>query len=148
MYTIHHPAQEPSMLPLQKLAWFNLAVFRRRRPGLCALCPLIGPHAALGAFGLCGLWGLGGIFIRRAAGRRSPCWTSATHALRAPCSASAWSFLGVLRRPACHLGGVTYVRGGSTVPVELLPWLVMGGMIVLGVTQSVALLAFYGWSPP
>ena len=131
------------MSPQQKHAWFNLAVFASALAAYLSLIPLIGVSRAFGAFGICGVWGLGVFFYRKKRahlvvderdeqiGRRSVLVAYAAF----------WLFFVA----TCMITwGVLHWRGQNSISIYVLPNLVFGGMFVVVVTQSVATLAQYG----
>jgi hypothetical protein len=131
------------MTPQQKHSWFNLVIFTLALTAYVALIPQLGNPRALGAFGICGFWGLGGLFYRKKRaglvldereeeiGRRS---------LVLAYSVFWLSFVGGCMIP----WGVLHWQGQDSISISVLPHLVFGGMCVVVVTQSVATLAQYG----
>jgi hypothetical protein len=131
--------------PQQKMAWFNLAVFGLAVLVYLGLCPVLGPVPALGAMGVCGFWGLGGVFFRK----RQPGDVVLDErdrliSLRAQL-AGLWVFW------ECFVLGcvggwavIRYWYHRETIAVEVLPLLVFAGMAVFTVAQSIGILVQYG----
>ena len=144
--------------PLQKMAWFNLAVFA----GAVLLYLLAVPALAwsfgrsvataavpaLGVFGLCGLWGFGGKFLRDRQTRRKINLDECDLMIYRQAIIAGWSAFWVIFVAVCMVlwGVVRYVKGNSNVPVDLLPGFVFLGGIVATVTQSIVILVQYGRS--
>ena len=128
----------------QKVAWFNLAVFAAAVVAYGAFVLLWGPLPALGAFGIFGLWGLTPFFYLR---RKSEVLVDERDQivnLRA--ALTGFSIFWLCFVAACMIpwGVLRLYRNQDTVPVDVLPCLVGGGMMVLYVSQSVATLVQYG----
>jgi hypothetical protein len=143
------------LAPLQKLAWFNLVVFAAVVVLYAAAVPLLAWHfhkslaaaavPAMGAFGICGLWGLGSYFLydRR---RHAPVKLDERESLIKQRAAMigmllfwevfVFSCMGVW-------AVLSYVRHQTTLPVGFLPGMVIAGMVVFTVTQSIAILVQY-----
>jgi hypothetical protein len=140
------------LAPLQKLAWFNLAVFAAVVVLYSAAVPLLAWYfhkslavaavPALGLFGICGLWGFGSYFLydRRCRSRVKLDEREALIQQRAAMIGMAlfwevfvFSCMGVW-------AVLSYVRHQTTLPVGFLPGLVFAGMIIFTVTQSIAIL--------
>jgi hypothetical protein len=132
-----------SMTLQQKVAWFNLAVSGAAVLAYVALVPVLGAGPALGAFGICGLWGFSVLFHRRRKGQVVTDEREQLIAVRSQL-AGLWVFWEAFVA-ACMItwAVVRYHYDRSVVPVDLLPVLVMGGMVVYGVTQSIAVLIQY-----
>jgi hypothetical protein len=149
------------MHPQQKAAWFVLIVFAATVALYSAAVPLVSwrldrPWTSvavpfLGLFGLCGLWGVYPLFFMARRGVKLV-MDERDRLL----SANAWRAGMAIFWLVFVFGCVgswafmRYVRGLErvTVPVEFFPWMVIAGMIVFGVTQSVATLCYYGWRSP
>ena len=130
----------------QKVAWFNLAVFGAAVVAYVVLIPFLGPLPALGAFGICGLWGLSPFFYRR---RKSEVLVDERDRLvnlRAQL-AGLWIFWECFVA-ACMItwGVLRYWKQQYTVTVEVLPAMVFGALIVFCLIHSIAVLVQYGRS--
>jgi hypothetical protein len=134
------------MVVQQKVAWFNLAVLSTAVLTCIVLIPLIGLPAALGAFGICGLCGFVPLFYRR---RSNGVLLDERDQfiLRKANLAGLWTFW-ELFVAACMItwGVIRYVKHQETVPVDVLPILVLGGWLSFMFTQSIATLIQYGRS--
>jgi hypothetical protein len=135
------------MVPQQKLAWFNLAVFGVAALIYLGLWPVVGAKPAMAAIAVCGFWGLAPLFFRkRRLGNVVLDERDQLISLRAQL-AGLWVFWECLVL-GC-VGGwavLRYVQHRETITVEVLPLLVFGGFTVFTVTQSVAILVQYGRS--
>ena len=127
----------------QKVAWYNLAVFGVTVAAYGALVPVLGAIAALGAVGICGLWGLTPLFYRRRKGEVVMDERDQLVNLRAQI-AGLWIFWECFVA-ACMItwGVLRYWKGQNTVSVDVLPCMVFGGMIVFQVSHSIATLVQY-----
>ena len=132
-----------SMTLQQKVAWFNLAVSAAAVLAYVALVPFLGTVPALGAFGICGLWGFSVLFYRSREGQVVTDEREQVIAMRSQL-AGLWIFWEVFVA-ACMItwAVVRYHYDRNVVPVDILPALVMGGLIVYEVTQSIAVLIQY-----
>ena len=130
----------------QKVAWYNLGVLAAAVVIYGILVPFLGAVPALGAFGICGLWGLGILFYRRGRGEVLVDERDRLVSLRAQV-AGLWVFWECFIA-ACMItwAVLRYGKGQHTVPVEILPAMVFGAMIVFLLTHSIAVLAQYGRS--
>jgi hypothetical protein len=127
----------------QKVAWFNLAVLAASVAAYLVLLPFLGPGPALGAFGICGLWGLTVLFYRRRKGEVLIDERDALISARAQL-AGLWIFWECWIA-ACMItwGVLRYLKHQETVAVDILPQMVGGGMIVFVLVHSVATLLQY-----
>ena len=127
------------MLPLQKFAWFNLAVIALTLVIVLSLFPFLG-KGALGGLGFLGLTGFGALFFRRRSGqvlderdvliaRRS--WIAA-YSL----------FWVVFVFAAVVLSAVVYGQDGA-VPVTLVQMSVAPGFMLVYALASIAILVQY-----
>lgn len=144
--------------PLQKMAWFNLIVFAGAVVVyLVAVLVLAfvgnvpldkAALPALGVFGLCGVWGFGGTFLRDRKTKKKRLLDERDQLIYRRAINAGWTvFWGVFVLVCMGIWGVIrYVKGRQTVPVDLLPGLVFLGMMVATVTQSVVILMQYGRS--
>lgn len=124
----------------QKVAWFNLAVLAAAVLAYVALVPVLGAVPALGAFGICGLWGLSVLFYRRREGQVVTDEREQLIVLRSQL-AGLWTLWEALVAMCMITWAVVRYRyDRSVVPVDVLPALVLGGMIVYQVTQSIAVV--------
>jgi hypothetical protein len=129
-----------SMTLQQKVAWFNLGVIAATVLAYAALVPVLGAARALGAFGLCGAWGFSILFYRRRGGQVVTDEREQLIAARSQLAA-LWTFWEAFVA-ACMVtwAVVRYRYDRSEVPVDVLPWLVLGGLVVYQVTQAAAVL--------
>ena len=133
------------MTPQQKHAWFNLIVFTTVLVAYLGLVPFVGTRAALGAMGLCGFWGLGVVFYRKKRGMLA--FDERDKQIHGFSLGLAYAVFWVCFVAACMIPwGVFSWYGWESISIEVLPWLVFGGMIVVTVSQSVAILVKYGRS--
>jgi hypothetical protein len=141
----------------QKAAWFNLIVFAGTVALYLALVPLLRwglnwpwKMAAIttqAVFGLCGLWGFGGFFYTPKHDSK-PLMDERDHLLaRFAWRAGMGAFWGVFILGCMGSWAIMQYRGLQyvTVPVGFFPWMVFAGMIIFGLTQSLATLHYYGW---
>ncbi len=126
------------MSQLQKYAWFNLAVAGVAVVVYLVLVPIIGPEAALGAFGVCGLWGFGGAFLRE----KSPAkvvWDERERMIWARSTRAGFAaFWGVFVIAAMAPFFVLGPEG--SISVKILPWYVLFGMFTVWVVKSLVIL--------
>jgi hypothetical protein len=137
------------LAPLQKLAWFNLIVFAIAVALYLMAVPFFAWHRhmtlaaaslpALGMFGVCGLWGFGSLIC----GRRKLDEREALINQRAMmlCMQIFWqvfvlSCMGIWAY-------FSYILHQTTVPVGFFPFLIMLGVVVFYVAQSIAILVQY-----
>jgi hypothetical protein len=137
-----------SLAPLQKLAWFNLIVFVIAVASYAIAVPLLAWHfhktlaaaslPSLGMFGLCGLWGFGGLIcnLRKLDERE-------TLINQRAIMAGVVLFWQVWVLSCMGVWAVLTYRHQDVVPVTLLPILVFAGWIVYTVTQAIATLVQY-----
>ncbi len=143
------------LAPLQRLAWFNLIVFAVAVALYLMTLSFFTLHfhrtlavaamPALGMFGVCGLWGLGNYFLydRKRCARVKLDERESLINQRAAAIGMVlfWEvFVFLCMGVWAYL---SYVRHQTTVPIGFLPFLVMFGMIVFWVTQSIAILVQY-----
>jgi hypothetical protein len=134
------------MVVQQKVAWFNLAVIGTAIAAFIILIPLAGGFRALGAFGICGLSGLGIFFNRRRNNEvlmdeRDKYISTKANLI------GLWTFW-ELFVAACMItwGVLRYLWHQETVSIDVLPIFVLGGWLALMLTQSIATLIQYGRS--
>ncbi len=131
------------MTAQQRNAWYNLLVFAVAVAAYLVLVPLIGFSRAWGAFGLCGLWGFGVLFYKRKRGRLVQDERDEQIGRRS--LLFAYSVFWLYFVGACMIPwGLLFFRGEESISVHVLPHLVFGGMIVVVLAQSVAILIQYG----
>ena len=127
----------------QKVAWFNIAVFAAAVTAYGALVPVVGPSPALGAFGIVGLWGLTPFFYQ---GRKAEVLVDERDEfvnLRSFVAGAVIFWLCFVAACMTTWGVLRYWKHQETVSVDVLPFLVGGGMIVLMMSHSVAILIQY-----
>jgi len=129
----------------QKMAWYNLAVFGVAVLAYLGLWPVLGPVPALGAVGVCGLWGLSPLFFRKPRGAVVVDERDQLISLRAQV-AGLWIFWECFVAAVMLTWGISRWYDCQTISIDALPWLVFGGMIIYVVTHSIAVLAQYGRS--
>jgi hypothetical protein len=131
------------MSQMQKYAWFNLAVFAIAIIVYLILVPIMGPLTALSSFGVCGLWGFGGSLLKKKQRDGKIVWDEREDLIWKRSKRIAFSaFWGVF-----VLGEMIpwmIIGPGGSIPVNALPWYVFGGMGTVWVTQSLAILFYYG----
>jgi len=133
------------MTAQQKHAWFNLIVFAAVLLAYLALVPIVGTRAALGAAGLCGFWGLGNIFYCKKSGE--PVFDERDMQIHSFSVKLAYAVFWVCFVAACMIPwGIYFWHGRETISIDVLPWLAFGGMMVVTVSQSLAVLLKYGRS--
>ena len=140
------------LAPLQKFAWFNLAVFALAVVLYLIAVPFFAWHfhramaatalPSLGVFGVCGLWGFADYFLH-------------DRKRRTKVKLDEWEEL--ISQRVARIGIVlfwqvfvfscmgvwaylSYIRHQATVPIGFLPFLVAFGGVVFYVTQSLAIL--------
>ena len=146
------------MHPQQKAAWFTLIVIGGTVVLYTAVVPTLSwwlhraltdvASPALGLFGLVGLTGFGGLFLRKS-DSKNVVMDERDHNL----SRQAWGAgMRIFWLVFCTAGmGVWayfyFLRGEEaiTVPVVIFPMMLFAGFIVFSVAQSLATLHFYGW---
>jgi uncharacterized membrane protein len=143
------------LAPLQKMAWFNLIVFAAIIALYVVAVPLLAwwfhrtllavAQPALGLFGFCGLWGFGSRFLydrkRRAKVQLDEREQLINERAAAVGLAAFWLVFLALCMGVWAV--LTYVRHQTTLPVGFLPFLVIAGLAVNTVFQSLAILAEY-----
>jgi hypothetical protein len=143
------------LAPLQKMAWFNLVVFVAVIALYLIAVPLLawGSHRtlpaaaepALGLFGFFGLWGFGSRFFydrkRRAKVQLDEREQLINQHAAAVGLAAFWLVFVALCLGAWAV--LTYVLHQTSLPVGVLPFLVVAGLVVNTVFQSLAILAEY-----
>jgi hypothetical protein len=136
------------MLIQQRVARFNLMVVAAAAVLYGALVPVLGAGPALGAFGVCGLMGLGVLFYRRGRNGSKVVLDERDQlvAVRAQILGLwvMWEFLvfGCMATWAVK----RYYKHEPTISVDVLPLLLMASFVVLIVSQSIATLVQYGRS--
>jgi hypothetical protein len=127
----------------QKVAWFNIAVFVAALALYGALVPLIGASRALGAYGVLGLWGLGFFFYRRP--KSGVLMDERDQLVNARAQvAGLWIFWEFFVA-ACMItwAVLRYFYHSDIVSVEVLPLMVVGGMVIFVLSYSIAILFQY-----
>ena len=127
----------------QKVAWFNLAVFTAAVAAYGVLVPIMGPSPALGAFGILGMWGLTPFFFRRRNAEVLVDERDEFVNLRGFVVGAVVFWLCFVAVCMTTWGVIRYWKHQETVSVDILPVLVGGGMIVLMLSHSVAMLIQY-----
>ena len=126
----------------QRHAWYNLAVLSAAVAAYLVLLPYIGPHRAPGAIGILGLWGFGALFYRRRG--RPVTLDERDQMIRRTSVAIGYTvFWGAFVAGCMIPWFVLYGRGRETISIQVLPLLVIGGMVVVVITQSVVTLVLY-----
>jgi hypothetical protein len=129
------------MSQLQKYARFNLAVFGLAVAVYLVAMPFIGPKAALGAFGLCGLWGLGARYVRRGRDGK-PTIDERDQQIWQQSTVAGYSIFWLAFVAACMLPWFIAGPNGS-IPVQVLPLYVGAGWATFMVVQSIVILVQY-----
>lgn len=129
------------MTQTQKYAVFTLTVAVGTVVVVAALYPVLGPRA-FGGLGLLGFWGFSGLFFRRSADggvlfdeRDGLIWVRSV--------VIAFSVFWMMFVLAATALAPFYYGWDGAVPVAVISLAVAGGMIVVMVVQSVAMLAQY-----
>lgn len=138
----------------EKIAWFNLAVFAVILIVFCGGYIAITTYVpefdfwrrvriAFSAVGLCGLWGLSGRLFKKE--KDTEILTDERDMLIQRRSVFLghlvfWLFFVMI---SVGVWGVLFFQGIESIPIEFLPIMVFMGMLVVGVTQSVATLVLY-----
>lgn len=135
------------MVAQQKIAWFNLAVLTAAVSTYIILWLLIGASPALGAFGICGLLGLAPIVFRRD-GRRHVAFDERDQLISTRATLLGFRIFWISFVAACMLiwGVIAYIHGRDTVPVDVLPLVVLGGWFIFMLAHSLALVIQYARS--
>lgn len=136
----------------QKTAWFTLAVMSLAvGVSLGAFCIglfVLGvpAHRAAGAFGFLGLIGLVGLtplLFRKGEGK-VPC-DERDVMIQRRAAFAAYAIFWVLFVAAAMIPW--FILGPEeTITVNYLPWMVLGGMFVVMLVQSIVILQQYGWT--
>ena len=156
------------LAPLQRWAWFNLIVFAIAVALYLMAVPFFAWHfhqtlaaaalPSLGMFGVLGLWGFGQMGFGRLWGYNSYSTYFRDHRRRTKVKLDELEIY--ISQRAAMIGFVlfwqvfvfscmgvwaylSYVRHQATGPVSFLPFLVMLGVVVFWVTQSIAILVQY-----
>jgi hypothetical protein len=128
--------------PMQKFAWFNLAVIALTVAVVAALFPVLGYRAA-GGLGLLGFTGLGPLFLRPRAGQVITDERDALIQGRSWVLAYALFWV-VFVLSAVFLSAAVYGQEGA-VPVGVVQLSVACGFMLIYALASVAILVQYAW---
>lgn len=131
------------MLPEQKRAWFVIVVFLAAVAGVIALIPFAGIRAwsALGVFGLAGLTPLlfrGGRESGEVASDERDEMILKRATLMGFGASYVWFVLGCMGAWAYSM-----LRGRQTIRIDVLPFVVVFGLIVCFVTRAAGILYLY-----
>jgi succinate-acetate transporter protein len=126
----------------EKQAWFNLAVVLLACAAFVALIPVLGPKRAAGAFGLLGLLGISPLFALGRRGESEVIGDERDRMIQSQATLVAFAAFWLAFVAACMIPWFIYQQQGS-VPVGILPLIVLVGWIVFTSTQSVATLVQY-----
>ena len=130
----------------QKMAWFNLSVAILAVLVYCLLIPFVGPRGAMVAWAVGALWALTPLFYLRARRTSQVVLDERDQLVQLRANLATlvvvWSclVLGCMGTWAV----LRYVKHQGMVSVEVLPGVVMAGMAIFMVTNSIAILAQYG----
>jgi hypothetical protein len=143
------------MSPHQKAAWFSIAVFGASVLAYLVAVPVlahvfekpmsVAAVPALGVFGLYGLTGLSRRFYRTSS-KEKVLLDERDHDIYRRANLTAFRVFWLFFVAACMTtwGVGRYVRHQETIPIDFAPMLVFAGMIVVLLTQSIAVLVLYG----
>ncbi|MFC1554312.1 hypothetical protein ACFL7D_06740 [candidate division KSB1 bacterium] len=130
------------MVRQEKHAWFNLAVLVTAAAVFLILIPLVGVKPALGAVGLCGLWGLGPLFYRKKQDESVVVIDERDQFIQRRAVIIAHAVFWVLFVLTCML--LWWMnKDNGTISVEAFPMMAFGGFIIVTVVQSLATLIMY-----
>lgn len=128
------------MSPMQKYAWFNLAVIAVTTVIVLALLPFLG-KGALGGSGFLGLLGFGVLFFRKKPGKVLTDERDQLINLRSNVLAYAIFWI-VWVLAASLLSALVYGEDGA-VPVQVVQISVFGGLMLVYAVMSIAILVQY-----
>jgi hypothetical protein len=128
------------MSPMQKQAWFNLAVIGVTAILVATLAPFMG-RAAVGAFGVLGLLGFGPLFVRRKAG--TVVLDERDALIQRKSALIGYSVFWVVFVAAVMLASWWYSDRGA-VPIVFVQSSVWCGLMLLFAVTSCATLMQYG----
>ena len=134
------------MLTEQKQAWFMIVIFLVSLVAFVATAPVFGATRAWGVLGLNGFGAFGPFIFRRKrkAGKVASDERDQTILLHATFAAGLTSYTVFVA--ACMIPwSVCMVRGEKTIAIDILPFVVVMGVIAHFLARSVALLIGYGW---
>jgi len=134
------------MVPEQKQAWLFIAVFVGCVVVFLATAPIFGATRAWGVFGLCGVGALGQLVFRRKRGAGEVASDERDELImtRVTMVAGLTSYTVVVF--ACMIPWfVCMVRGEKTIAIDILPFVVVTGVIGHFLARSVGVLTGYGW---
>jgi len=137
------------MTPLQKMAWFNVIVFAVALVCYSVLAVLLGPYPACSAFALCAAWGFGDRFLRRRRGGDTVVLDERDLLIQRTAIRMGFGAFWGCFVLACMIPWAILTRLGSqaaTIRAEILPLFVVGGMLVVWMARSIAILVLYGRS--
>jgi hypothetical protein len=134
------------MLPLQKVAWFQLFVFVAAVVVALVLVSIGQAGIAWSAFGVLGLWGLSPILLRRSRGADGVFLDERDRAISRRASTIAFAasyaaFVVVCMASWAYFYGL---RSAATVSVHLLTVPVWVAFSVVFVVRAVGMLVLYG----
>jgi uncharacterized membrane protein len=127
---------------LEAQAWFTLAVIGLALATFGVLIPVLGAWRAAGAFGLLGLLGVTPLFTLRRRGDTAVVADERDRLIHSRATLIAFAVFWVAFVGACMIPWAVYRKDGS-VPVDLLPLIVLAGWVVFSLTQSAAMLVQY-----
>jgi hypothetical protein len=128
------------MLPVQKQAWFNLAVVSVTLVTIVALVPFLG-RGALGGFGLLGLLGFNPLFVRKR--RETVTLDERDFMIQRKSALIGYSVFWVVFTLAVTFVSLRYSDRGA-VPILFVESSVFSGLMILIAATSVATLIQYG----
>jgi hypothetical protein len=132
------------MSPMQKFAWFNLAVIGLTLLVVFALLPFLG-RAAMGGLGCLGLMGFGPLFFRRKPGQIIADERDVLIQQRSWIVAYSLYWV-VFVLTAVVLSAVVYGQDGA-VPVVVVQMSVAWGFMLVYALASIAILVQYAGGP-
>jgi hypothetical protein len=127
------------MSPMQKQAWFNLAVVSATLVTIAALAPLLG-RGALGGFGVLGLLGFNPLFLRKRTATVN--FDERDFLIQRRSAVIGYSVFWVVFTLAATIVSLRYSDRGA-VPIVFVESSVFSGLMILIATMSVATLIQY-----
>jgi hypothetical protein len=126
----------------EKQAWFMLTVVVLACLTYCVLMPWLGPKRACGAFGLLGLMGFAPLFAWKGRADREVLFDERDRTIHSRSTVVAFAVFWLTFVGSCMIPWCLYLQQGS-VPVEILPLILLIGWIVFSSTQALAILVQY-----
>ena len=126
----------------EKQAWFMLTVGGLACLTYCVLMPWLGPKRACGAFGLLGLMGFAPLFAWKGRAAREVLFDERDRTFHSRSTVVAFAVFWLTFVGSCMIPWCLYLQQGS-VPVEILPLILLIGWIVFSSTQALAILVQY-----